>query len=296
MRIVNDIQLDFDDVLIQPKRSTLNSRKEVEIYREFKWKNNDGKELSFKAIPIMASNMGTTGTIEMAKVLSTNGYMCALEKHYSSSDISKLFGELETRAISENKDAHEYTQRIFPSIGVNDSLDTISDVLHEHYVTGIVIDIANGYILKLIDKVREVREKFPDMFIVVGNVVTEDVTTDLILAGANCVKAGIGGGCFLGNMKVLTNKGLKKIQDISFGDMVLTHTGKYERVVNKFEFSSHKKIIDINGIKCTPEHKFYVANTDDMPKITDENYQEYCFWVEAKDLDVNKHRLIKMGI
>ena len=58
MRIVNDIQLDFDDVLIQPKRSTLNSRKEVEIYREFKWKNNDGKELSFKAIPIMASNIG----------------------------------------------------------------------------------------------------------------------------------------------------------------------------------------------------------------------------------------------
>ena len=294
MRIVNDIQLDFDDVLIQPKRSTLNSRKEVEIYREFKWKNNDGKELSFKAIPIMAANMGTTGTIEMSKVLSTNGYMCALEKHYSSSDISKLFGELETRAISENKDAHEYTQRIFPSIGVNDSLDTISDVLHEHYVTGIVIDIANGYILKLIDKVREVREKFPDMFIVVGNVVTEDVTTDLILAGANCVKCGIGGGCFLGSMKVITDQGLKKIQDISVGEKVLTHTGKFESVVNKFEFSSHKKIIDINGIKCTPNHKFYVAKTEDLDKINESNYKDYCIWIEAKDLDESKYKLVKI--
>ena len=49
---------------------------------------------SFTAIPIIAANMGVTGTIDMAKVLSKNGYMCALEKHYASSEINALFEEL----------------------------------------------------------------------------------------------------------------------------------------------------------------------------------------------------------
>lgn len=294
MRIIEEVQLDFDDVLIQPKRSTLNSRKEVNIMREFKWKNKNGNEFKFNAIPVCGANMGSTGTLNMAKNLSINGYMCALEKHYSSDDIIGLFDELEVRAINDGKPVTEYTQRIFPTIGVNDSLDVITEITNSNTVTGIVIDIANGYILKLIDKVKEVREKFPNAFIVVGNVVTEDVTTDLILAGANCVKIGIGGGCFLGNMEVLTDKGLKKIQDISVGEKVLTHTGKFESVVNKFEFSSHKKIIDVNGIKCTPNHKFYVAKVEDLERITDSNYKDYCIWVEAKDLDDSKYKLIKI--
>jgi len=195
MRIIEETQLDFNDVLIQPKRSTLNSRKEVEIYREFKWKDCNGDEHSFNAIPIMAANMGTTGTLKMAEALSMNGYMCALEKHYSSTDINALFAKLTHLAAQHNDiPVCEYTQRIFPSIGINDSLDTLREVISNHYVTGVVIDIANGYLLKLIDKVKEVRKEFPQLFIVVGNVVTEDVTTDLILAGANCVKVGIGGG------------------------------------------------------------------------------------------------------
>lgn len=194
MRIIEEQQLDFNDVLIQPKRSTLKSRKEVNIYRDIKWKDPTGMPHCFSCIPIMGANMGTTGTIEMARVLSTNGYMCALEKHIDEHDIRKLFRDLTEKALSEHKDANEYTQRIFPSIGVNDSLDVIRHVSTEYDVTGIVIDIANGYMLKLIDKVKEVRNEFPELFIIVGNVVTEDVTTDLILAGANCVKCGIGGG------------------------------------------------------------------------------------------------------
>lgn len=194
MRIVNDIQLDFDDVLIQPKRSTLNSRKEVEIYREFKWNDSEGTRFSFNAIPIISSNMGTCGTTRMASILAKQGYMCALEKHYSSSEINALFDELVEKAESENKKLTEYTQRIFITIGINDSLDVIREVKRKHAITGVVIDIANGYMLKLIDKVREVRREFPGFFIIVGNVVTPDVTTDLILAGANAVKCGIGSG------------------------------------------------------------------------------------------------------
>ena len=60
MRIINDIKLDFKDVLILPKRSTLESRSQVNISRTFKFKNS-GKE--WTGIPIMVSNMDTTGHI-----------------------------------------------------------------------------------------------------------------------------------------------------------------------------------------------------------------------------------------
>lgn len=194
MRIIDEVQLDFNDVLIQPKRSNLNSRKDVEIYREFKWKTPGGAELSFTAIPVVSSNMGTVGTLGMARVLSTNGYMCALEKHYSAKDICGLFNELQKKALDDGKHVCEYTQRIFVSIGVNDSLDVIKEVKKQCHLTGVVIDIANGYMFKLIDRVKEVRNEFPELFIIVGNVVTADVTTDLIIAGANCIKCGLGSG------------------------------------------------------------------------------------------------------
>ena len=294
MRIIDEVQLDFSDVLIQPKRSTLSSRKEVNIFRTFKWKDANGEQHQFKAIPCCAANMGTTGTLKMAEVLAKHGYMCALEKHFLPSDLVEFYERMVADAAVDGYTSHEYTQRIFPTIGVNDHLGNFLALYEKDLLTGVVIDIANGYITKLVDKVKEVRKHFPDIFIVVGNVVTADITTDLILAGANCVKVGIGGGCFQGNMKVMTLTGLKAIKDISVGEKVLTHTGKYEDVVNKFTFNSHKKIIDINGIKCTPNHKFYVAKNEDLNKITEENYKDYCIWIEAQNLDTTKYKLVKI--
>ena len=294
MRIIDEVQLDFSDVLIQPKRSTLSSRKEVNIFRTFKWKDANGEQHQFKAIPCCAANMGTTGTLKMAEVLAKHGYMCALEKHFLPGELVAFYERMVADAEVDGYTAHEYTQRIFPTIGVNDNLGNFLALYEKSLLTGVVIDIANGYITKLVDKVKEVRKHFPDIFIVVGNVVTADITTDLILAGANCLKIGIGGGCFQGNMKVMTLTGLKAIKDISVGEKVLTHTGKYEDVVNKFTFNSHKKIIDINGIKCTPNHKFYVAKIEDLDKITEENYKDYCIWIEAQNLDTAKYKLVKI--
>ena len=83
---------------------------------------------------------------------------------------------------------------MFPTIGINDSFDTVLALSKNFLISGFVIDIANGYMMKLIEKVKEARKLFPEMFIIVGNVVTADMTTDLILAGADCVKIGIGSG------------------------------------------------------------------------------------------------------
>ena len=96
-------------------------------------------------------------------------------------------------------------------------------------------------------------------------------------------------------MLIQTKDGLVQIKDIKVGDQVLTHNGTYENVTNKFIFNDHKKIIDINGIKCTPNHKFYVANISDIDKITESNYKDFCYWVEAKDLDEKTQRLLKIS-
>lgn len=237
----------------------------------------------------------------MAKHLSKAGYLCALEKHYTYDDIAKLFLELQDEVRAEYKEGDmpfgeekRYTQRIFPTVGLDADLRIIRGLIDNFGLVGVTLDVANGYIARLVDEVKLLREQFPKLFIVAGNVVTADITTDLILAGANCVKVGIGGGCFQGNMKVMTLTGLKAIKDISVGEKVLTHTGKYEDVVNKFTFNSHKKIIDINGIKCTPNHKFYVAKIEDLDKITEENYKDYCIWIEAQNLDTTKYKLVKI--
>ena len=88
MRIIEETQLDFSDLLISPKRSTLNSRSEVSLLRTFNWTGLDGKTTNtLECIPIMASNMATTGTPKMARILTKRGFMCCLEKHIPIQEI-----------------------------------------------------------------------------------------------------------------------------------------------------------------------------------------------------------------
>ena len=80
MRIENDLKLGFKDVMIRPKRSTLKSRSQVTLEREFKFLHSD---IVWKGIPIMAANMDTVGTFEMAQALSKHQLFTAIHKHYS---------------------------------------------------------------------------------------------------------------------------------------------------------------------------------------------------------------------
>ncbi len=199
MRIIEEEQLDFDDVLIMPRRSSLNSRSEVDIVREFKWdKRSDGSCERICGIPVVAANMGTIATPTMAGIFAANGFFCALEKHIPLEVLRTLFSELATRALHENGDALEYCQRVFPSIGIKEELSVLSELKETHAfsIRGINIDIPNGYCPKLIDRVKEVRELFPDAFVIAGTVVTPDMCQDLINAGARAVRVGIGSGQF----------------------------------------------------------------------------------------------------
>jgi GMP reductase len=186
MHIEEAVKLDFKDVLIRPKRSTLTSRSDVDIRREFVFRNSQKK---YQGIPIIAANMDTTGTIEMALALGQYGLSVALHKHYSEPELVGFFQSLQQRRLSPST--------VFYSLG-------ISDADYEKFVSAMArsggaveyacIDVANGYNESFVHFVKKVRGSFPHLTIMAGNVVTGDMTEELILAGADIVKVGIGPG------------------------------------------------------------------------------------------------------
>jgi GMP reductase len=179
MRIENDIKLDFRDVLIRPKRSTLNSRNHVDINREFRFYHTGTQ---WKGFPLIAANMDVTGTMAMARALGRLGALTALHKHYPERQLVEFF-------------ASEAGAHAFYSLGVSQAdLDKLAAVAARAPLRVICLDVANGYSEKFLDTVKRVREAHPSCVIMAGNVVTGDMTEALILAGADIVKIGIGPG------------------------------------------------------------------------------------------------------
>lgn len=177
-RIYNEPQLDFCDVLFQPKRTTLNSRSEADVMREYKFKYYP---YIMKSCGIVAANMATTGTMKMATELEKYGAATCLHKHHNITDLNDYFYSID--------------QPVFITTGLKDNKENLFKLLDfNENITKVCIDIANGYIPKLVEFVKELRTKFPKILIMAGNVVTGDMTQDLILNGADIVKVGIGPG------------------------------------------------------------------------------------------------------
>lgn len=186
MHIEESVKLDFKDVLIRPKRSTLGSRSEVDIRREFVF-HNSGKK--YYGIPIIAANMDTTGTIEMARALGRHGLSVALHKHYSVEELIAFFRSLPADDLPSST--------AFYSMGIGKTdYEKFMAVMAQagDAIEYVCIDVANGYTESFINFVKKIRDSFPDLVIMAGNVVTGDITEELILAGADIVKVGIGPG------------------------------------------------------------------------------------------------------
>lgn len=179
--IIDNVQLDYSDVLLQPKRTTLNSRKEADIIRTFKFKYYK-KTLS--ATGITVANMATTGTFEMAKAMSKLNAVTCLQKHYSVDEIVEF--------LKSNDD----NSLVFISTGIkDDEFQKTCEILDTGLIDKVCVDIANGYIPNLSKFVKKLREKYGNnILIMAGNVVTSDMTQELILNGADLVKIGIGPG------------------------------------------------------------------------------------------------------
>ena len=183
MRIEYDIKLGFKDVMIRPKRSTLKSRSEVNLEREFKFLHSS---LIWNGIPIMAANMDTVGTFEMAKALSKKKLFTTLHKHYSSTDwkvfLSTLPEKLENYIAVSTGIGKDDSKKLADIININPQLNFIC------------IDVANGYSEYFADFVKQTRDLYPDKVIIAGNVVTGEMVEELLLSGADIVKVGIGPG------------------------------------------------------------------------------------------------------
>lgn len=280
MRIEEEIKLDFKDVLIRPKRSTLASRKDVDLERKYTFKHS-GKV--YYGVPIMAANMDGVGTFAMADELDRHKMFTCLVKSYEPDQFHDHIHTVGTDYFSV-------------STGISEKDFSRLERILKRYpeIQYICIDVANGYSEHFSNFVSRVREKYPKHTIIAGNVVTADMTQELILNGADIVKVGIGPGCFTPGQKVKTEIGLKNIEDISKGEKVLTHTGVYKTVTNTFKFDDKKSIVNVNGIKATPNHEFYVLHKKHKEMVTDDNIHQYAEWIEAKDLTKDylllKHR------
>lgn len=228
MNIEQDVKLDFKDVLIRPKRSTLSSRKDVVLTRTFKFKH---AKRSWSGVPIIAANMDTVGTFNMFEALSSNGMLTALHKHYAVDDVVEHFtkGQAQETTVETQGTTtittddmgltgtnRAYTNRAtsfsFYSMGVTEAdyqkfIEVMAAaagqkvgakirgaVATAHPIQMVCVDVANGYTEIFAAFIKKLRRSFPHLVIMAGNVVTREMTEELILAGADIIKVGIGPG------------------------------------------------------------------------------------------------------
>lgn len=187
MKIINEVKLDFDDVLIKPKRSFLNSRKDVNVLREFYFPHSTK---TFECCPIIAANMDTTGSFYMADSLAFNNCITCLHKHYDIQQYLDFY-----RNFKYSRDL------VFYSIGTSDAdyqkMTALFESLNKIGIEypNVCVDVANGYTEQFVNKLRQIRKKYPKIVIMAGNVVTPEMVEELVIhGGVDIVKVGIGSG------------------------------------------------------------------------------------------------------
>ena len=197
MRIENEQKLDYGNVLIRPKRSTAGSRKEVELKRKFTFKYSDEadrhnykSEYNYTGIPIIASNMDGVGTMTMGDALSKLGLMTCLVKTYP---VDELVNYYDDRLDNfENR-----KNNVIYSMGISDNdYEKFKKVYEQtgNNIKYVCIDVANGYSERFLNFCKKFRDSHPDLVLMAGNVVTGEMTEELLLNGTDIVKVGIGPG------------------------------------------------------------------------------------------------------
>lgn len=183
-KIINETKLDFDDVLIRPKRSTLSSRSEVDLIRSFDFAHSSRR---LNCVPIMVANMDTVGTVNMAKSLEMNSAVTCLHKHYDEDVLVNLFTRPTDHiwySTGTSKKDMEKLERVFNTIK-----------LSQGYLPNVCLDVANGYTEQFVKTASHIRKLFPEIILMAGNVVTQEMVEELIIHGkVDIVKVGIGSG------------------------------------------------------------------------------------------------------
>ncbi|NJB70512.1 GMP reductase [Saonia flava] len=183
MRIEYEIKLGFKDVMIRPKRSTLKSRSNVNLVREFKFLHS---KTNWTGVPIMAANMDTVGTFNMALSIYKYQLFTAIHKHYTVEEWNDFLKNTPEDIVDHIA--------ISMGTGVEDAKKVATVLRSNPQLKFICIDVANGYSEHFVNFVKKIRNQYPDKVIIAGNVVTGEMVEELLLAGADIIKVGIGPG------------------------------------------------------------------------------------------------------
>lgn len=183
MRIEEDLKLGFKDVLFRPKRSTLKSRSQVSLTRQFTFKHTQTR---WQGVPVIAANMDTVGSFAMARTLASFEMMTAVHKHYSLAQWQTFVNETDPALLGH----------VMVSTGTSeeDFTKTRQILAMSSALRFICVDVANGYSQYFVEFLRKIRDACPNHVILAGNVVTGEMVEELILSGADIVKVGIGPG------------------------------------------------------------------------------------------------------
>ncbi|WP_323885811.1 GMP reductase [Aeromonas caviae] len=183
MRIEEDLKLGFKDVLFRPKRSTLKSRSQVSLTRQFTFKHTQTR---WQGVPVIAANMDTVGSFAMARTLASFEMMTAVHKHYSLAQWQTFVNETDPALLGH----------VMVSTGTSkeDFTKTRQILAMSSALRFICVDVANGYSQHFVEFLRKIRDACPNHVILAGNVVTGEMVEELILSGADIVKVGIGPG------------------------------------------------------------------------------------------------------
>lgn len=274
------MKFDYDDINLIPRYSTVDSRSDCDTSIKF------GKH-SFKN-PIIPANMESVINYELAIKLAKNGYFYIM--HRFDVDNIKFVQEMNklnlisSISVGVNEDSYKLIDKFA-------ELNEFSNNLSPDYIT---IDIAHGHCRKMKRMIKYIKDKLPETFLIAGNVSTIEATVDLDKWGADAIKVGIGPGCFIPSAKVKILDGIKSLKDMVIGDMVYTHKNRLRKVTNIHRYDNKDILLKVNDLEpCTPTHEYYVINKSDKELVTEENINDYGFWIATSELDKEKHLLIK---
>lgn len=257
--------LDYKDVYILPQYSEVTSRSQVDTSVHI-------GDIKIN-VPVISANMDTVTAGEMALAMAEGGAIGAIHRFM---DIAQNIREFYIARDSANP--------CFVSIGVNEESQTRAVALYNSGARNFVIDIAHGHSRMMRDMITWLRGIYPDVYIMAGNVATGKAVMDLVSWGANAVKVGIGPGCFSEGTLVKTSEGLKPIEQIDVGEEVWTHKGRLKKVTNTFIHRNKDQFTEINGIKSTPNHEYYVLHKSKVDIANDDNIHLLAEWIEAEKL------------
>jgi IMP dehydrogenase len=275
--------ISFDDVLIRPTYTEVLSRSYPSTET-----NVSGLNLN---IPLISSPMDSITGHVMAIEMSRLGGFGVVHRFMSIEDqVSEL-----SKIIDYERENDLEVRKVF-AIGVGDDEFERAIRLMECGVGSFVIDVANGHSPNVRNMIKRLRDEVGSepLSIIAGSIATGDGYSYLADSGANAVRVGIGGGCFVPGTKVLTGLGQKPIENVSVGDLVLTHTGSFKEVIDTMQFDRDEEIVSINGIECTKNHEFYVIHKQDIHLVSEDNIHDYAIWVEAEHLNANDHFLVQL--